>query len=125
LIQPSPLPVLIRNDEFARVWYKQDLTFKQPKAYLLFEITSLVAYENPEAVVMTRLFCRLLQDALNEYFPHTFVFLSFHLLITDSCSGNSQNRYFVSIHHRFAYDAEIAGLRYALINTIEGIQVFL
>jgi insulysin len=85
----STLPILLRSDNKMKLWFKQDTTFKLPRAILNFEINSPAAYESPTAVVMSKLFCKLLTDSLNEY----------------------------------AYDADIAGLSYALSNTIEGLAV--
>jgi insulysin len=85
----STVPILLRSDNKMKLWFKQDTTFKLPRAILNFEINSPVAYESPAAVVMSKLFCKLLTDSLNE----------------------------------FAYDADIAGLSYALSNTVEGLAL--
>jgi len=63
----STVPILLRSDNKMKLWFKQDTTFKLPRAVLNFEINSPVAYESPAAVVMSKLFCKLLTDSLNEY----------------------------------------------------------
>ncbi|EDO28044.1 predicted protein, partial [Nematostella vectensis] len=72
-IRPAPgetsqFPVLIKvvspvtNDLF-----KQDVTFLLPKACMLFEITSPLAYIDPCHCNMAYIFLQLLKDSLNEY----------------------------------------------------------
>jgi len=84
---PTAVPYLLKKTDLSRLWFKQDDTFKLPKAILKFEFSSLRTYESPRNVVMTRLFMKLINDSLNEY----------------------------------AYDADIAGLTYSLVNSHYGI----
>jgi len=64
---PSSIPTLIKDDSLLKVWFKQDNTFLLPKACLLFEITSPLAYVDPVHCNMAHLFVELLKDSLNEY----------------------------------------------------------
>uniref|UniRef100_A0A1W7RAD0 Insulin-degrading enzyme n=1 Tax=Hadrurus spadix TaxID=141984 RepID=A0A1W7RAD0_9SCOR len=63
----SNLPVMIKNSEMSRVWFKQDNEFNLPKAILSFEFESPLAYLDPHHCNMTFLFVQLFRDALNEY----------------------------------------------------------
>eukprot|EP00741_Cyanophora_paradoxa_P011372 tig00020556_g10985.t1 len=60
-------PRAIRETGLARVWYKPDTRFSVPKAHLYCDFVSPVAYYSPVHVVYTRLFTKLVEDALNEY----------------------------------------------------------
>lgn len=46
--------------------FKQDTQFKTPRANVYFSITSPVAHSSVDNCVMTELFVKLLEDALNE-----------------------------------------------------------
>lgn len=63
----SPIPSLIKDGPLLKAWFKQDDTFNLPKACMLFEITSPLAYVDPGHCNMARLFVELLKDSLNEY----------------------------------------------------------
>ncbi|XP_068709633.1 insulin-degrading enzyme-like [Montipora foliosa] len=63
----SPIPILIKDGPLLKAWFKQDDTFNLPKACLLFEITSPLAYVDPGHCDMAHLFVELLKDSLNEY----------------------------------------------------------
>lgn len=63
----SSIPTLVKDNSLIKVWFKQDDTFNQPKACLLFEITSPLAYVDPLHCDMTHLFVELLKDSLAEY----------------------------------------------------------
>ncbi|KAJ8935785.1 hypothetical protein NQ314_012635 [Rhamnusium bicolor] len=70
-----------------RVWFKQDDQFLLPKANLMFDFVSPLAYLDPLNCNLTHMLVQLFRDALNEY----------------------------------AYAAELAGLKWELINTKYGL----
>lgn len=63
----SSIPTLVKDDSLMKVWFKQDDRFNLPKACLLFEITSPLAYVSPVHCDMAHLFVELLKDSLAEY----------------------------------------------------------
>ncbi|XP_067129485.1 insulin-degrading enzyme [Centruroides vittatus] len=63
----SNLPIMIKNSEMSRIWFKQDDEFHLPKAILSFEFESPLAYLDPHHSNMTYMFVQLFKDALNEY----------------------------------------------------------
>eukprot|EP01121_Diplochlamys_sp_Union-15-3_P012400 TRINITY_DN3708_c0_g1_i4.p1 TRINITY_DN3708_c0_g1~~TRINITY_DN3708_c0_g1_i4.p1 ORF type:complete len:951 (+),score=168.25 TRINITY_DN3708_c0_g1_i4:43-2895(+) len=63
----SSYPILIKNSELSRIWYKHDQTFKKPKANLCFDIVTPVTYQSPKNCVAATLFSRLLADSLTEF----------------------------------------------------------
>lgn len=83
----NDLPQIIEDNALMRVWFKQDDIFKLPKANLMFDFVSPLAYMDPLNCNLTHMFVQLFRDALNEY----------------------------------AYAAELAGLKYELINTKYGL----
>jgi len=92
LIKPtteSRYPLLIKNTEGSRIWFKQDNEFRVPKAYIRLRLATPHAYASVKNAAMTKLFTLLLQENLNEY----------------------------------SYPAHVAGLRYAIMNSIEGIEI--
>lgn len=72
-----------------RVWFKQDDKFLLPKANVMFDFVSPMAYLDPLNCNLTHMFVQLFRDGLNEY----------------------------------AYAAELAGLKWELINTKYGLIV--
>lgn len=82
-------PSIIKDTPLARVWFKQDDVYKLPKANLMFDFVSPLAYLDPLNCNLTHMLVQLFRDALNEY----------------------------------AYYAEVAGLKYELINTKYGLIV--
>lgn len=48
------------------LWARPDTSFKLPRGSITISFKSPAAYADPEAAVMTKLFARLLSDALNE-----------------------------------------------------------
>ncbi|EDO37735.1 predicted protein [Nematostella vectensis] len=62
-IRPAPG----EDSPLTKVWFKQDVTFLLPKACMLFEITSPLAYIDPCHCNMAYIFLQLLKDSLNEY----------------------------------------------------------
>jgi len=80
--EPPLLPVLLESSipPVARIFHRQDDTFKQPKAYVTFQIYSPFAMQNVETCTAAEIWCRCVEEALSE----------------------------------FAYDAEVAGVKYSL-----------
>ncbi|XP_066587176.1 insulin-degrading enzyme isoform X2 [Prorops nasuta] len=60
-------PVIIEDNLFVRLWFKQDDEFLVPKANITFQFVSPVVYMDPISCNLSKLFVRLFQDALNEY----------------------------------------------------------
>ncbi|XP_052772336.1 insulin-degrading enzyme-like [Mya arenaria] len=87
--EQSSVPRMIKDSGMARLWFKQDNTFKLPKAFANFELTSPLAYLDPLHANMAVMFVQLFKDALNEY----------------------------------AYNAEIAGLKYNFNSTAYGVAL--
>ncbi|KAH0808873.1 hypothetical protein GEV33_013918 [Tenebrio molitor] len=80
-------PSIIQDTALTRVWFKQDETFLLPKANVMFDFVSPLAYLDPLNCNLTHMLVQLFRDALNEY----------------------------------AYAAELAGLKWELINTKYGL----
>ncbi|XP_045464651.1 insulin-degrading enzyme [Harmonia axyridis] len=83
----SEHPIIIKDTALTRVWFKQDDVYKLPKANLMFDFVSPLAYLDPLNCNLTHMLVQLFRDSLNEY----------------------------------AYSAEVAGLKYELINTKYGL----
>jgi insulysin len=60
-------PEILIDTPTVRFWHKQDQTFKRPRAMLMLEFRSPVAYYSPMAVVKTKMFIDYLVDELNEF----------------------------------------------------------
>lgn len=61
------VPELIKENGMARLWFKQDEKFLQPKACFSFAISSPSSYTDPLNFNHTCLFVNLLNDSLTEY----------------------------------------------------------
>ncbi|XP_023021581.1 insulin degrading metalloproteinase isoform X2 [Leptinotarsa decemlineata] len=83
----TEFPIIIEDTPLTRVWFKQDDQFLLPKANLMFDFVSPLAYLDPLNCNLTHMLVQLFRDALNEY----------------------------------AYAAELAGLKWELINTKYGL----
>ncbi|KAK1313495.1 Zinc-metallopeptidase, peroxisomal [Acorus calamus] len=59
-------PLLLRKTSFSRLWYKSDIKFFTPKAYVKIDFNCPHSNQSPEAEVLTDIFTRLLMDYLNE-----------------------------------------------------------
>ncbi|KAI5062806.1 hypothetical protein GOP47_0021353 [Adiantum capillus-veneris] len=59
-------PSLLRKTSRSRLWFKPDVTFKTPKAYIEIHFESPESNNSPEASVLSTLFVNLLLDYLNE-----------------------------------------------------------
>ncbi|KAF7268841.1 hypothetical protein GWI33_018185 [Rhynchophorus ferrugineus] len=80
-------PVIIQDTPLTRVWFKQDDEFLLPKANIMFDFVSPMAYFDPLNCNLLHMFVQLFRDSLNEY----------------------------------VYSAELAGLKWDLINTKYGL----
>ncbi|KAK2166408.1 hypothetical protein LSH36_39g02052 [Paralvinella palmiformis] len=65
--EPTVLPVVIRDSQMTKVWYKQDDKYLMPKACINVEFFSPHAYMDPLCTNLTYMFVALFKDALNEY----------------------------------------------------------
>lgn len=86
---PLRHPILLKNTDQLRLWYKKDDTFWMPKGCVRIYLRTPMAYSSPSNYVKTNLFIDLLDD---ELLP-------------------------------FAYDAEVAGLEYAVSSSRDGIVI--
>lgn len=59
-------PRIIKESDLLRFWYKKDDTFWVPKANCWLQLSSPLAYASPLNSVLTKLYCTLLVDELNE-----------------------------------------------------------
>ena len=64
---PLKAPKLIRNDEFARIWWKKDDQFWVPKGSVIVKLRNPIIAATPGTAITARLFCALVKDALIEY----------------------------------------------------------
>lgn len=76
-MEQMKLPVLLRKTQYSRLWYKPDTAFSTPKAFLKIDFNCPFARNQPETVVLTEIFTRLLMDYLNEY--GNFLWLRFSM----------------------------------------------
>lgn len=83
----TEFPIIVEDTALTRVWFKQDDQFLLPKANLMCDFVSPLAYLDPLNCNLTHMLVQLFKDALNEY----------------------------------AYAAELAGLKWELINTKYGL----
>ncbi|KAI9830043.1 MAG: hypothetical protein M1819_005873 [Sarea resinae] len=65
--EPTRAPVLLRNDDKVRAWWKKDDRFWVPKANVFVTIRNPLVNTTPESFVKASLFCELVKDALVEY----------------------------------------------------------
>lgn len=65
--EPSKAPKLIRNDEGARTWWKQDDQFWVPKGNVIVSLRNPLASATPANSVKSKMYCELVNDALVEY----------------------------------------------------------
>lgn len=59
-------PHLIRQDDLAKVWFKYDHRFKQPKIALMFRIETPKVYRSPKNLELAKLYEAAVQEGLNE-----------------------------------------------------------
>ncbi|KAI4229441.1 MAG: hypothetical protein L6R36_000895 [Xanthoria steineri] len=65
--EPAKNPMLIRNDEAVRTWWKKDDRFWVPKANAYITLRNPLAKATPETAVKANLYCEMVKDALEEY----------------------------------------------------------
>ncbi len=73
-------PVLLKNTEHIRIWFKQDNRFGVPKGNIQVQLMSPFAYLSPKNAAMSRLYVNLLREQLNEYsYPASTAGLNYSL----------------------------------------------
>ena len=73
-------PHLIRDDALAKVWFKYDQRFKQPKAYLTYQIETPHTYRSPKNLQLAKLYEAAVREGLNELvYPIQMAGLSYSL----------------------------------------------
>ncbi|KAK5154964.1 hypothetical protein LTR04_005901 [Oleoguttula sp. CCFEE 6159] len=65
--EPLVTPLLIRNDENVRTWFKKDDRFWVPKANVHVTLRTPLVSMSALTATMTHIYCELVQDALSEY----------------------------------------------------------
>ncbi|THG99965.1 hypothetical protein EW026_g2491 [Hermanssonia centrifuga] len=65
--EPAQRPNLIRETAISSLWHKKDDRFWVPRANVLMDLRSPVAYESAKAAAMTRLFVDLVTHSLTEF----------------------------------------------------------
>ncbi len=75
-------PHLLKDDELAKVWFKYDHRFKQPKISLTFRIETAKVYRSPKNLELAKLYEAMMQEGLNELvYPIQMAGLSYGLSI--------------------------------------------
>ena len=75
-------PHLVRDDDLAKVWFKYDHRFKQPKISLTFRIETPKVYRSPKNLELAKLYEAMMQEGLNELvYPIQMAGLSYGLSI--------------------------------------------
>ena len=59
-------PHLVREDDIAKVWFKYDHKFKQPKIALMFRIETPLVYRSPKNLQLANLYEAAVREGLNE-----------------------------------------------------------
>ena len=59
-------PTILHQDNFGRLWFKQDNEFLLPKNCINIELKSPIAYSDPHHANLTYMFATLFKDELNE-----------------------------------------------------------
>ena len=73
-------PHLIRDDGLAKVWFKYDQRFKQPKVYLTYQIETPHTYRSPKNYQLAKLYEAAVREGLNELvYPIKMAGLSYSL----------------------------------------------
>ena len=65
--EPLRAPRLIRNDDYARVWWKKDDQFWVPKGSIVVKLRNPIIGATAGTAITARLFCALVKDSLMEY----------------------------------------------------------
>ena len=75
-------PITVRDDEQAKVWFKFDDRFKQPKVFIQLLIETPLVYDTVEHLAQSKLYEVALQEGLNEItYPISLAGLSYSLAI--------------------------------------------
>lgn len=75
-------PHLVRDDALAKVWFKYDHRFKQPKVYLTYQIETPHTYRSPKNLQLAKLYEAAVHEGLNEVvYPIQMAGLSYSLSI--------------------------------------------
>ena len=73
-------PHLVRDDALAKVWFKYDQRFKQPKVYLTYQIETPHTYRSPKNFQLAKLYEAAVREGLNELvYPIQMAGLSYSL----------------------------------------------
>jgi insulysin len=73
-------PHLVRDDDLAKVWFKYDHRFKQPKIAVTFRIETAKVYRSPRNLELAKLYEAMMQEGLNELvYPIQMAGLSYGL----------------------------------------------
>jgi insulysin len=73
-------PITVRDDDQAKVWFKFDDRFKQPKVYLKLLIETPLVYDTVDHLAQSKLYEVALQEGLNEItYPISLAGLSYGL----------------------------------------------
>lgn len=75
-------PHLVRDDALAKVWFKYDHRFKQPKVYLTYQIETPYTYRSPRNFQLAKLYGAAVREGLNELvYPIQMAGLSYSLSV--------------------------------------------
>ena len=75
-------PHIVRDDDLAKIWFKYDHRFKQPKIALTFRIETPKTYSSPENLELAKLYEAMVQEGLNELvYPIQMAGMSYGLSI--------------------------------------------
>ncbi len=75
-------PHLVKDDDLAKVWFKYDHRFKQPKIMLSFRIETAKVYRHPKNLELAKLYEAMMQEGLNEMvYPIQMAGLSYGLSV--------------------------------------------
>ncbi len=73
-------PVRIKKAPGLELWFKQDTTFRVPRADFYFSLRSPLANDSPKHAALTELYVKLVNDQLNEFaYPAHLAGLSYEL----------------------------------------------
>lgn len=74
------IPHLIKNDDLAKIWFKFDNRFKQPKVFMKLRIETPLNYDTLEHATLNMLYNAAVHEALNEQvYPIQMAGLSYDL----------------------------------------------
>jgi secreted Zn-dependent insulinase-like peptidase len=63
----TAIPARVDQQPGYELWFKQDETYKQPRADFYFSVRTPVGNDSPEHAVLTSLYTQLVSDELNEF----------------------------------------------------------